>query len=174
MAVVNIKSTAVTNAEKVPKTLSTPNISRGKLHQSVGVVAVGAADSIASAYRLCRVLSGDRIATLALFCTAITSAAANIGLYETLDNGGLPPITPTLTGTQAASVLAAAQSLATALNGVNITYSVTTLANMEKRVWELLGLTADPGKSYDLVLTLTAAATAAGTLGAHVTTVSGE
>lgn len=174
MAVVNIKSTAVTNAEKVPKTLSTPNISRGKLHQSIGVTAVGAADSIASTYRLCRVLSGDRLATLALFCTAITSAAANIGLYETIDNGALPVVSPSFTGTQAAAMLAAAQSLATALNGVNITYSVTTLANMEKRIWELLGFTSDPGKSYDLVLTLTAAATAAGTVGAHVTSVSNE
>lgn len=173
MAVVNVKSTAVTNADASPKVMSTPNIARGKLHQSIGVTAVGAADSIASTYRIARVLSGDRIATLALFCTAITSAAANIGLYETLANGGLAAVSPTF-GAGAAACFAAAQSLASALNGVNVTYSVTTLANMEKRVWELLGFTSDPGKSFDLVVTLTAAATAAGTLGIHITSTSNE
>lgn len=170
MAVVNVKSTAVTNADATPKVLSTPNIARGKLHQSIGVAAVANGDSIASTYRLCRVLSGDRISTLSLFCTAITAAAANIGLYETLDNGGL--VANGVAGN--AAIFAAAQSLAAALNGVVVTYSVTTLANMEKRVWELLGLSADPRKSYDLVLTLTAAATAAGTVGMHVTAVSNE
>lgn len=174
MAVVNVKSTAITNADAKPKVFSTPNIARGKLHQSVGVAAVANGDSIGSTYRLCRILSGDRLATLAIFCSAITSAAANVGLYETLDNGGAPVVSPSFTGTQAAAMLAAAQSLAAALNGVNITYSVTTLANMEKKVWELLGFTSDPGRSFDLVLTLTAAATAAGTVGVHVTAVSNE
>lgn len=174
MAVVTVKSTAITNADAKPKQFSTPNIARGKLHQSIGVAAVANGDSIASQYRLCRVLSGDRLGTLALFCTAITGASANIGLYETNDNGGGPVVTATVTGTQSAAILAAAQSLATALNGVNITYSVTTLANMEKKVWELLGFTTDPGRSFDLVVTLTAAATAAGTVGVHATSVSNE
>lgn len=165
MAVVTVKSTAITNADATPKIFSTPNIARGKLHQSVGVCAVGSADSIASQYRIARVLSGDRLATLSLWCTAITSAAANIGLYETNANGG---------AAVSAALFAAAQTLASALSGVNMTFSATTLANAEKRIWELLGLATDPGKSYDLVLTLTAAATAAGTVMMHVTTVSGE
>ena len=38
------------------------------------------------------------------------------------------------------------------------------LTNGEKRVWEALGLTADPHKEYDLALTLTAASDAAGTI----------
>ena len=36
--------------------------------------------------------------------------------------------------------------------------------NGEKRVWEALGLSTDPGKEYDVVLGLTAAADAAGTV----------
>jgi len=174
MAVVNVKSTAITNADAKPKVFSFPNVARGKLHQSRGICAVANGDSIGSTYRFARVLSGDLVSSLALYCTAITAAAANIGLYETLDNGALPVVSPNFTGTAAAAMFAAAQSLATALNGVNITYSVTTLANSEKRVWELLGFTSDPGKSYDLVATLTAAATAAGTIVMHETAVSGE
>lgn len=171
MAVVTTKSTALTNADATPQIQNTPLIHRGRRNTSVGFVAVGAADSIASQYRLTRVRSSDRIASIALFCSAITSAAANIGLYETTANGGAAAVTPTY-GSGAAACFAAAQSLASALNGVNVTYSVTTLAQMEKRVWELLGFTSDPGKDFDLVLTLSAAATAAGTLGVHLDTVA--
>jgi hypothetical protein len=171
MAVVTIKSTALTNADATPQVQNTPLIHRGRRNHSVGFAAVGSADSIASQYRLMRIRSSDRLATLSIFCTAITSAAANVGLYETTANGGAAAVTPTY-GSGAAACFASAQSLASALNGVNITYSVTTLAQMEKRVWELLGFTSDPGKDFDLVVTLTAAATAAGTLGVHTDTVA--
>lgn len=173
MAVVNVKSTAITNAEAKPKIMSTPNIARGKLHQSVSVLAVANGDSIGSQYRANRVLSGDRVSSISLYCGAITSAAANVGLYETLDNGAAAVVSPTYTG-GAGAMFAAAQSLATALNGVNVAFSVISLALGEKRIWELLGFTSDPGKSYDLVLTLTAASTAAGTVKVDTTSVSGE
>lgn len=168
MAVVTTKSMSITNADASPRVLNLPVTSRGRRNASVGVVAVGSADSILSQYRMCRVRSNERIATISIFCSAITSAAANLGLYDV--NGGAAVVSPTF-ASGAAACFASAQSLASALNGVNITYSVTSLANMEKRVWEVLGFTADPGKEYDLVFALTAAATAAGTLGVHVDTV---
>lgn len=166
MAVVALTSTAIANATAKPKVMNSANISRGKQHQSIGYCAVGAADSILSTYRLMRIRSSDRLASLSLFCTAITSAAANVGLYDTADNGGA------IVG--GGAQFAAAQSLASALNGVSITYSVIPLSSMEKRIWEVLGLASDPGKDYDIVVTLTAAATAAGTVGIHMTAVSGE
>lgn len=171
MAVVTVKSTALTNADATPQVLNTPIIQRGRRNTSVGFAAVANGDSIASQYRLLRVRSSDRLASMTLFCTAITSAAANLGLYETTANGGAAAVTPTY-GSGAAACFAAAQTLASALNALNVTYSVTTLAQMEKRVWELLGFTSDPGKDFDLVLTLTAAATAAGTVGMHVDSVA--
>lgn len=164
MAVVTTKSTAITNADSTPIVQNTPVIQRGPRKSTVGTVAVANGDSIASQYRLARVRSNERIVSLSVFCGAITSAAANFGFYD-------------IAAVNAGAVigggaqLAAAQSLATALNGQNITYSVTTLANAEKRVWELLGLASDPGKEYDIVATLTAAATAAGQLALHVDTV---
>jgi hypothetical protein len=42
--------------------------------------------------------------------------------------------------------------------------NVLSAANAEKRIWEALGLTADPKIMYDVCTTLTAAADAAGTL----------
>lgn len=161
MAVVIVKSTAITNVDATPVVQNTPLRTRGRRNHSIGFAAVANGDSIASQYRLLRVRSSDRIATLSVFCTAITSAAGNIGLYDV--NGG---------AVVSAALFAAAQTLAAALNGTNVTYSVTTLPNMEKRVWELLALAADPGKEYDVVVTLTAAATAAGTLALHMDTVA--
>lgn len=160
MAVVTQKSTAITNADSTPIVQNTPVIQRGMRKSSVGTLPVANGDSIGSMYRLARVRSGDRLASLALYCGAITSAAANFGFYDIASNGGA------IVG--GGAQLAAAQSLASALNGVNITYSVTTLANAEKRVWELLGLASDPGKEYDIVATLTAAAAAAAQLTLHV------
>lgn len=163
MAVVTLKSTAITNADATPIVQNTPVIQRGPRKNTVGTVAVANGDSIASTYRLARVRSNERIVSVTLYCGAITSAAANFGFYDIAAIGGA------IVG--GGAQIAAAQSLASALNGTNITYSVTSLANMEKRVWELLGLASDPGKEYDLVATLTAAATAAGQLAVHVDTV---
>jgi hypothetical protein len=46
-------------------------------------------------------------------------------------------------------------------NEVNVTREsgVYTLANLEKPLWEALGLSADPQVEYDVTLTLTAANT---------------
>jgi len=164
MAVVTLKSTAITNADATPIVQNTPLLQRGLRKTTIGTLPVANGDSIASVYRLARVRSSDRIASLSLFCTAITAAAANLGFYDTAANGGA------IVG--GGAQLAAAQSLAAALSGLNVTYAVTTLANAEKRVWELLGLAADPGKEYDIAATLTAAATAAGQVALHVDTVS--
>lgn len=164
MAVVTTKSTAITNLDATRLVQNTPLIQRGVLKNSLGYVAVGSADSIASQYRMCRIRSADCLRSLSLFCSAITSAAANIGLYGI--NGGVAVVSPTY-GSGAAACFASAQSLASALNGLNVTYSVTTLDLAEKRVWELLGFTSDPGVEYDLTVTLTAAATAAGKLLVH-------
>lgn len=171
MSVVTVKSTALTNADATPQVQNTPLIHRGRRNHSVAFAAVANGDSIASQYRLTRVRSSDRLTTLALYCTAITTCAANLGLYETTANGGAAAVSPSYGG-GAAACFAAAQSLAAALNGVNVTYSVTTLAQIEKRVWELLGFTSDPGKDFDLVLTLTAAAASAGTVAIHVDSVA--
>lgn len=162
MAVVTVKSTAITNADAMPRVQNTQLVARGVPKISVGVAAVANGDSIASQYRLARIRSGDRLTSLLLFCGAITSAAANVGLYTV--NGG---------AAVSASLFAAAQSIAAAQNtGLELVHSVTTLANAEKRIWELLGLSADPGLEYDVVLTLTAAATAAGSVKLQTTTVT--
>ena len=64
-----------------------------------------------------------------------------------------------------AALFASAQSVAGAnATGLNLRFEADDVANVEKRIWELLGLTADPNLEYDVALTLTAGISASGTL----------
>lgn len=129
----------------------------GQIESFVGQVAVANGDSIASIFRLARVPSNARMSSLSVFCTAITSAAADIGLYQTAANGG---------AVVDADAFIAAQTIAAASPGLNVIGgNLLSPANREKRLWEALGLTADPQRNYDIAATLTAAATAGGFVG---------
>jgi hypothetical protein len=162
MAVELIKSTVITNSDAIPSVINTAQLARGQLMFSRGVAAVDVAASIASTYRLARVKSNDLIAGVDLSCTAITSAAGDIGLYKTAKDGG---------AVVSAAFFASAQSLAAALAQTNVTREAVTswtVANMEKPLWQALGLTEDPQIEYDVAITLTAAATAAGNVALDV------
>lgn len=158
MAVEAIKSTQITNADATPSVINTAQVANGRLRHARAKAAVDSAASIGSTYRMMRVKSNDLMDTLRVHCTAITSAAADVGLYRTAADGG---------AVVDADLFASAQSLASALAGTDITREsgVITVANMEKPLWELAGFTTDPQCDFDVVITLTAAATAAGTVG---------
>lgn len=168
MAVVNTKSTAVTNADASSQTLNKKLISNGRARESIGKVAVANGDSIGSTLRFCRLHSSWRVSSIRVYCDAVTSAAMDVGIYQTNENGG---------AAVDADRFASAQSIATAiLTGTEILLESAVLApgDMEKPLWEALGLTADPGRFYDLVGTLTAAATAAGNVVLRVSHVNGD
>nr|ACF98013.1 putative MFS family major facilitator transporter [uncultured bacterium 878] len=91
-----------------------------------------------------------------MFCDALTGGAADLGLYRAATDGG---------AVVAQSLFASAQSIASAnATGINARFEADDIANVEKRIWELLGLTADPNLEYDVGLTLTAGISASGTL----------
>lgn len=168
MAVVNKKATAVTNADATPtQTFSSTKIAGGRVKESIGYIAVTNGDSIASTLRIARLHSSWRVSQVLVWCTAITSAAADFGLYD---------IASTASGAVVdADFFASAQSLAAVLNGADVTHEAGgtgahfgDLSKAEQPLWQVLGLTSDPGKYYDLVATLTAAATADGALFASV------
>lgn len=155
MAVVNTKSSSVSNADATPVIFNSAQLSGGRLRHKRGVVAAVSGDSIGSTYRMFRVNSNDMVAQLLLSCTVITTCAADVGLYKSLANGG---------AVVDADFFASAQSLAAALSNADITREsgVVTIPNMEKPIWQALNLTEDPQIKYDVVLTLTAAAGSAG------------
>ena len=168
MAVVTVKSGAITNRDAVPRVFSNANILNAGLQEAVGVVEAANGDSIASKYIFCQIPSNARISRILLSCDAITSGAMDIGLYQTTDNSNTVAEVDTF---------GSAVSIASALVHSDITHESDPtgsgatnfgIEDKEKMVWQLLGLSADPGRSYDVVGTLTAATTAAGTMALQV------
>jgi hypothetical protein len=171
MAVVALKSTAITNSDATPAVFNTANNHKGNIRESQGLAAIGNGDSIGSTYRIARINSSDRVSSIKIWAPDIgTTVTTDVGLYDTAANGG-------------AVVDADFFASAVALNaGPYVALDVTfeagaaggNIANAEQRIWEALGLTADPFKAYDVTFTLTAASDAAGTALVRVQYVSGE
>lgn len=174
MAVVNTKSTAVTNADAATQTNLSLKIAGGRLRESVGTVEAVNGDSIGSTFRLARIRSGDRVSRVLLSCDAISSCAGDIGIYDitSVNSGAVVD----------ADFFASAQSLASALVNADVTHEADAAdagagfghADVEKPLWQALGLTSDPGKLYDIAVTLTAAAAANGTIAMKVQYVNGN
>lgn len=173
MAVVNTKSTAVTNADAATQTNLSLKIAGGRLRESVGTVEAVNGDSIGSTFRLARIRSNDRVSRVMLSCDAITTCAGDVGIYDIAANGG---------AVVDADFFASAQSLAAALVNQDVTHEADAadagagfgLADVEKPLWQALGLAADPYKLYDIAVTLTAAAASNGTIAMKVQYVNGN
>jgi hypothetical protein len=162
MAVANTKSTHITNADATPVALTSSFISNGFLREAVGTVETLAADDAASVYRLVRVPSNARISSILLGTDAITGAtAADVGLYQTAQNGG---------AVVDADLFATDVDISTAaiaFTEVLLEATATDIVKVEKRLWELLGLTTDPMREYDIAVTVNDV-TAAGTISMKV------
>lgn len=159
MAVVNTKSTTITNLDAAQVTHAKAYASGGAIKEWVETLETANGDSIASVYRFFRVPSWIRVTDVILDSDDIgTTTIADFGLYDTAANGG---------AVVDADFFGSAVSLKDgALANSNITKesAVVDIANSGKRLWEQLGLSADPQKYYDVCATLTAAADAAGTI----------
>jgi hypothetical protein len=169
MAVVFTKAAAITALDTAGGVIPNAVVEKAALYESVGVIEVANGDSIASIFRMVRVPSNARVSRIGLVCDAITGAIGDVGLYLAS--------TPQAAGAVVdVDFFASAQAFTAAI----LTYTEIAheaggagaqngeIANIEKRLWEVLGLSADPIVFYDIAATLTAAATAAGTLGFKV------
>lgn len=160
MAVVTLKGSQVTNADATTQTLNNSKVTNGRLKEIADTIELANGDSIGSTYRMSRIHSSWRVVDVIGFWDAITSGAADVGLYDTAANGG---------AVVDVDCFGSAVSIASAnTSGTNVAREAGAvfgeIANMRKQVWEVLGLSTDPNKFYDLAFTLTAATTAAGTL----------
>ena len=156
MAVVDVKSTLISNRDATPRIQTAAPIDGGQLRSWVATVELANGDSIASIYRLGQVPSAARINSIRIFCDAITSGAGDVGLYQTTANGG---------AVVAVGAYATAQSIASAITlGTEIAFEARNIDKVANYVWQDAGLTSDPQRFYDICLTLTAATTAAGTV----------
>lgn len=165
----NRSSTQITALEAVPIQHLSGAVAEANMRVAVGTVELAASgDAIGNIMRMCRLPSGAVVHELLVYCDAITSCAADIGLHRISREGG---------AVVDVDFFASAVSLATAIvTGTNHAHEADPtdaaagygLADVARPLWECLGLTADPGLLYDLTLTLTAAATAAGTISVKV------
>jgi hypothetical protein len=157
-AVANTKSTTVTNLDSTPMKQNRLDLMGGKRRGFRGIVEVAAADDNASVYRVARVHSSWTLTHLWIYNDAIASGSAfDLGLYETLLNGGAA-VDVDLFATDLSMTAARTTSPIDAL------FEALNIDQAEKRIWEQLGLSADPNKYYDLAFTADTVGTAAGTI----------
>lgn len=157
MAVVNTKSTQITNADAGSSTLTDNKVLGGKVKSLVATIEVAAADEDTSVYRFCRVHSSWLVLSIKVFCDALTAGTSwDVGLYQTAANGGAVADIDTF---------GLAVDLSTAIVvGTEVRFEAGNIDGIAKPVWELLALTADNNRWYDLCLTATTVGTAAGTI----------
>lgn len=157
MAVVTVKSQAMTNRDASPVVINDAAHASAGLRGFVAGTAVASGDSVASKYILGQVPSNAVIHSLVLIAPDIgTTTTGDIGLYQTTANGGAVADVDFFKAGQSFKDGAIALDVA---NG-----NVITSADSYKKVYELLGLTSDPNRMYDVVVTLTGAADASGSI----------
>ena len=150
MAEVNRNSTAIADMVAVPRVPVNPTKgAAGQLFEAAGYVANAADDSANSIHRFCRVPSNARISEV-LLTTGDASSAGNInlGIYQTAENGG---------AVVDADLFASAFALTGGpFENVDLTYESDeyTEAESVKPLWEVLGLTSDPNREYDVAATI--------------------
>ncbi len=157
MAVVAVKSTTITNRDATPKILNAGRANGGTVKTYRDYVAIANGDSVGSVYRVVAIPSNAVIVSVRVTSPDIgTTTIADVGLYQTTANGG---------AVADADLFGSAVSLsggALSKSEVMFESGVITNANINKAVWEHLALTADSNRDYDVALTLTGAADAAG------------
>lgn len=171
MAQVAIKSTAVTNNNATPRTINASGLDGGTVVRAVnGLVTLTSGNTEAatlaagaSTYRVGKIKSSDFIDRVRIDTTADmgTTTVVDVGLYNTLAHSSGGTVVDQ-------DFFASSLSLKDgALSNTDITFEAGAagglITNAEKRVWECLGLTTDPGLEYDVALTLTGACDGTGT-----------
>lgn len=156
MATVN--STWITNAVATPKVATNANQSVGQLFSAKSVATVSATQTSGDVIRMVRVPSNARI-DIVLLTTgdATTAGAIDIGVYQTADNGGA-----VVDADLFASALALTGGPFTNSNQTwesgQYTYAASCLP-----LWQVIGLTADPCREYDVACTVTTTGNGMGT-----------
>lgn len=173
MAVENLKSPGITNLDASPPVANTAG-EGAPAHQysNFDYATVSALASVGSTYRILRLPTTAKIKSLVLESEAMGAGAFDISVYysDSPYEGSNPAtgVVPT-TGSQffANSVnCAAAVSPTSVLNQAGN----NPMANRNKPLWSALGLTVDPGGSFDIVAVVdtTAVTTGAAKLGLRV------
>lgn len=169
MAVVNTLSTTISNMVASPIVANDVGIIGGLLRDFSGnPVEVAAADDDTSTYRLTSLPSNLNVRAVLIYNDVLTSGTSfDIGLYYNSSKlaGVVVPNCVALFGS--AIDLSTAHG---ATGPLDVTYeaTATNIDKINKKLWELAGLTSDPNCLFDLVATANTVGSAAGTICARV------
>jgi hypothetical protein len=154
MAAENLKSGAITNRDATPAVLN--NGQGSQVRRTFGKIEAAGGDA-GSTYDFCSVPSNARCVRLWFQCDDLgTGLTMNVGLYQTTANGGA-----VVDQDFFASALDVATA-AVALTEITFERGAALIDEIEKPLWERLGLSADPQRDYDIV-GVSASAAATGT-----------
>jgi len=163
MAISHVKSTPVTNSDALPAVANTAGeggTAPLKCISSGSVVAI-AADSIDTTYQFCRVPSNAKIKAI-FFESAVQAAGAmDIGVYYATDGAIGKPAALLAAAAIDQDFFATAVSVAAASQPTNVINESGTNTPLKQNqpLWQALGLTTDPGGSFDICGTVTTAIT---------------
>lgn len=142
----NVNSTWIGNAVAVPSVLTDAAESVGIMREASSVATTLAAQSSGDTVRLVRVPSNARVSQVLVSCAdASTAGAINIGIWQTVENGG---------AVVDADLFASALDLSGGpYENLDVTFESDeyTYAESALPLWEVLGLAADPKRDYDIV-----------------------
>lgn len=145
-----VKSTWITNATASPVVLTDAAKSSGNLFEASSAATVSATQTSGDIVRMVRVPSNARISQVLLSTgDATTAGAVDIGVYQTAANGG---------AVVDADLFASALALTGGpFNNSDQTFESGeyTYAESAKPLWEVLGLSADSKRDYDICATVT-------------------
>lgn len=158
MGVVTRKSAAITARDQNVRAITDAALLHARKKVVTAVVTLTSGDSATSKYLMAPIPSSARVLSVKVSCPDIgTTGTMDIGLYKSTLDGGA--VVDADFFKAAVDIHSGAVNKSEIVNG-----NVITVANMEKRIWEHLGLTSDPGLMYDVVGTLAADTDAAGSV----------
>lgn len=156
------KTTAITNLDATPVLRAMSWYHGGALKSYVGTVEAADAASIGTVYRFFRIPSWARVESIHVMNDALSAGAMDVGLYKCAADGGA------VVDADFFASAVAVSSANKATGGSNVAWEADSTASnidkVDKRIWEILGLTSDPQLEYDVAGTVTTALGAAGTI----------
>ena len=159
MAVANSKSGSILALDDTPKRRIDSYKHNGPLKISKDNVEVVVADDDGSVYRMVRVRSNISIKELNVLNDAIANGTDyDLGVYDTADNGGAV-VDPNLFS----SVINMSAARTLPLNALFESGEID-IDEGDQRLWELLGLSSDSNKEYDICFTANTVGSAVGTI----------
>ncbi len=151
-----LKSTQITNLDASPIAANTRGIAAaGSLQHVDGYVTAVASDAAGSTYRLVRIPTNAIVKRLILESEAQTAGKINLSVYysDSTTDGTSSANTGVIVPTTGDQFFASDVDLAAAVPPTDVTNESTnyTIDKRSKRLWDALGLTADPGGFFDIV-----------------------